>query len=91
VHFLATYEKWQFVKFMKKQILLNNVMAIDNINFYPTRVDSMECLYAARNENTTTFIKNKIKMIKDYQQLNIYYLTEQVKQSANFRSDLQQI
>jgi len=58
--FLATYEKWQFCEIYEKTDPANNVMAIENINFYPTRVDSINA-YIARNENTTTVIKSKNK------------------------------
>ena len=58
--FLAAYEKWQSCEIYEKTDPANNVMAIDNINFYPTRADSINA-YIARNENSTSFIKSRNK------------------------------
>lgn len=58
--FSATYQKWQYCEIYEKTDPANTVMAIDNINFYPTRVDSINA-YVARNENSTSFIKSRNK------------------------------
>lgn len=61
--FLVAYEKWQSCEMYEKTEPANDEMALENTNFYPTRKDSIEA-YISRNQNTTTFIKSKIKTDK---------------------------
>ncbi len=61
--FLLAYEKWQSCEIYEKTEPANDEMALENTNFYPTRKDSIEA-YISRNQNTTTFIKSKIKTDK---------------------------
>jgi hypothetical protein len=58
--FTGAYGYWQDCEIYEKTDPANNVMAIENINFYPTRVDSINA-YIARNENSTSFIKTRNK------------------------------
>jgi hypothetical protein len=58
--FLNVYDKWQTCEIYEKTAPADAVMALENINFYPTRVDSVNA-YIARNENTVAVIKSKYK------------------------------
>ena len=58
--FLDAYEKWQHCEIYEKTAPADAVMAIENTNFYPTRIDSVNA-YIARNDNSAMYIKSRNK------------------------------
>ncbi len=58
--FLNTYATWQSCEIYEKTEPASDEMAIDNNNFYPARIDSVNA-YITRNDNSTTFIKSRNK------------------------------
>ncbi|MFN8282541.1 MAG: imelysin family protein [Chitinophagales bacterium] len=61
--FLRTYAAWQFCEIYSQTSPANDIMALENTNYYPCRKDSIEA-YIARNDNSVSFIKNKLKSDK---------------------------
>jgi predicted lipoprotein len=61
--FLTTYASWQNCEIYQKTAPADDVMALDNTNYFPCRNDSIEA-YINRNDNSAAAIKNKVKSDK---------------------------
>jgi predicted lipoprotein len=61
--FLNTYASWQNCEIYQKTAPADDVMALDNTNYFPCRNDSIEA-YINRNDNSAAAIKSKVKSDK---------------------------
>lgn len=61
--FLNTYDKWQYCEIYEKTEPANDAMAVENTNFFPTRIDSVNA-YISRGQNSLAFVKSRIKIDK---------------------------
>lgn len=61
--FLNTYAAWQSCEIYSQTAPADEIMMLENTNYYPCRNDSIEA-YISRNDNSTSSINNKVKSDK---------------------------
>lgn len=61
--FLVTYGAWQNCEIYEKTAPAEEVMLLENTNYFPCRKDSIE-IYISRNDNALSAVRNKVKSDK---------------------------